>query len=290
MSAPWSKEHYHLRDGKVRWGGHEVKGADPATFEPLNHIWARDARHIYTQNSLNRKADRATFQVLNYLYASDKNHVFYLSGTIKEADAASFRVLDEGRVLSSGLSEKHPEQDWAYSYKGYARDDFQVFHYVLTIGKPSVVRGADLNSFEPVGHGYARDKKHVYYELNQVKGCDPHTAVIWNQYFSGDKKRVCYLTGAIPGVDRASFEVISGMAAKDKHHVYLRGAVVADANPATFRLLTDTCDFIGSDGSNVFFHGEKTPGVDAETFEALGENYFRDKLRVMYYGGTPAHP
>ena len=290
VSVPWSKEHYHLRDGKVRWRGYEVKGADPRTFEPLNHIWARDAKRVYTQHSVNRLADRTTFDVLNYIFAKDKSRVFYLSGWVKEADAASFRVLDQGRILGSGLCEKHSDQDWAYRYKGYGKDNAHVFHYVLTIGKPSVVRGADPDTFEPAGRGYARDRNHVYYESNKVKACDPHAVVFWNDYFCGDAKNVYYLTEAIPGADRISFEVIGGMAAKDGQRVYLRSSVIADAKPATFRLVTDGCDFIGSDGTNVFFHGEKTSGVDAPTFEALGANYFRDKFQVAYHGGTAANP
>ena len=122
VSVPWSNEHYHLRDGKVRWRGYEVKGADPLTFEPLNHIWARDAKRVYTQPSVNKLADRATFEVLNCIFAKDKSRVFYLSGWVKEADAASFRVLDQGRILGSGLCEKNSDQDWAYSYNVISLD------------------------------------------------------------------------------------------------------------------------------------------------------------------------
>jgi hypothetical protein len=127
---------YHIQAGRVLWRHHEVKGADPATFEVLGRFWARDAQHIYTQNSVNRQADRETFQALNYLYAKDKDHAFYLSGVIKEADAATFRVLDEGRHSRPGWLAPAEDDDSGWAFEGFACDAAQVFHYVMTIGKP----------------------------------------------------------------------------------------------------------------------------------------------------------
>jgi hypothetical protein len=85
--------------------------------------------------------------LLNALFAKDQGNVFFLSGKIREAKAATFRALDRGWFIDSWGME---------SYQGYAADREQVFHYVLTIGKPRLIKGADVGSFRVLEHGLCR--------------------------------------------------------------------------------------------------------------------------------------
>jgi hypothetical protein len=74
--------------------------------------------------------------------------------------------------------------------------------------------GVDINSFEPLRHGYARDKTRVYLmgnaTLKTIKGADSQSFQVINQYYSLDKK-----------------------------HVYWRGSLLTDCEPSTYEALND---------------------------------------------------
>lgn len=275
---------YQIRDGRVWYGSSELKGVDLATFEPLGRYWARDAQHVYTQSSVNRNADRETFQVLNHLYTKDKNHAYYLSGIIKEADAATFRVLDEGRYPRPGWPTPSEDSDSGWAFEGFACDATQVFHYVMTIGKPCVLRGADPATFEVLPYSYGRDAKSAYYAKYRLKGSRPATFRLLNQHFAVDDHSVFYGERAIAGADAASFEVLGEYWARDANRVYFQDKLV-DADRTTIELVAD--DFV-RDGARVYkFLGEVLEGADPQTFQPAGGLYFKDRARV-YYNGYPS--
>jgi hypothetical protein len=207
-------------DGKVYWNGATIKGADYDTFEPLSFIWARDKTRIYTYGRPVRGADLETFEVLNALYARDRNRAYYLSGPIKEANAATFRVLDVGWFDSvwPGI----------VSVQGYATDDAQVFHHVLTIGKPRLVKGADVGTFRVVGLGYAVDKARVYYEGVPLLLANPESFRTLGHYYSTDGKRVYYANTLVLGAEADSFQVgpADQLHGFDEKHKYDRHEVV----------------------------------------------------------------
>ncbi len=275
---------YHLQDGRVWWRDHEVKGADAATFEALGRFWARDAQHVYTQTSVNRLADRDTFQVLNVLYAKDKEHAFYSSGIIKEADAATFRVLDEGRRPRPGWPAPSEDSDSGWDFEGFACDATQVFHYVMTIGKPSVLRGADPTTFEVLPHSYGRDSRSVYYERYRLKGARPELFRQLNQHFAVDDHSVFYGERAIVGADATNFEVFGEYWARDANRVYFQDKLV-QADRAKIEWIAD--QFV-RDGERVYgFGGQVLEGADPLTFQPAGGLYFKDWARV-YYTGYPS--
>lgn len=272
---------YNVQDGRVRWGHQEVKGADTATFESLGRTWARDAKHVYTLNSQNRLADRETFEVLNHIYAKDKDHAFCLSGVIKEADAATFRVLDEGRYPHPGWPAPSEDSDSGWVFEGFACDATQVFHYVMTIGKPCVLRGADPATFEVLPYSYGRDAKSVYHEKYRLKGARPEAFRQLNEHFAVDDRSVFYGERAVAGADTASFEVFGRYWAKDANRVYFQDKVV-EADRASIELIAK--DF-ARDGERVYgFEGRVLEGADPLTFQHAGELYFKDWARVYYIG------
>ena len=185
----------------------EIKKANGRTFEPLNHVWAKDDAHIFQRDKLLRTADRQTFHVLNELYAKDVNSVFYTEGQIKDADAETFSAFDADD--EGGL-------------RSYAKDKNNVYHRVFTIGKPVVVRKADPNSFRAVGRGYGIDAKSVFYESTRLKGADPATwSLLPGGHYSRDKTSVYSGPQLVPGADRDSFEVLPGLYfARDRQHYF----------------------------------------------------------------------
>jgi hypothetical protein len=77
----------------------------------------------------------------------------------------------------------------------------------------------------------------------------------------------------LPGADPKTFEVIDGIWAKDKSHVYLRYEQT-DFSPKSFSVLN--CYF--SDGHSVYYDdfpkGTVTVSVDAENFRIIGEEQY----------------
>ena len=151
-------------NGKAYWGKRIISDADYDSFEGLNEIWARDKHRVYTYDRPLRGADRDSFTVLNKIFAKDKNKVYFLSGTIQGANPATFHALDAGWFVSIWNLE---------SCQGYGADDAHVFHYVLTIGKPRLVKGADLPTFRVLQYGFAADKARVYTEGVLLTKADP---------------------------------------------------------------------------------------------------------------------
>lgn len=202
----------------------KIPGADGASFEKLNDTWGKDAKHVYAVGRRVAKADVHSFQVLNPLYARDANHAYYLGGVIKEADAASFQVLDDGvcvREWHNGFG------DLVYSrgsQEGFAADETNVFHYVLTIGKPCVLKKADRKSFEVLRCGFGRDQQNAYYEKTRLQGADPQSFEVIGPLWSRDKKGVFYGGTRLSGADAKSFTILSShdFLAKDASHYYCR--------------------------------------------------------------------
>ena len=282
MSIEWSKEHYHLRDGKVRWRAYEIQGADLNTFEPLNHIWARDVKQVYTQHRVNKLADRATFEVLNYIFAKDRNRVFYLAGWIKEADAKTFRTLDEGR---------QPIPEWArfcrveWNYTGFARDARNAYWDDMMVGKACVLRGADLDSFQVLEHSFAKDKQYVWHARWRLKKAAPETFRILNPSYSTDGRFVYYGEILIPGADPASFVALRDFWARDKGRAYFQRDPIPIADAATFECIDH---HFARDKERLFsYMGHIVTGINPSEFEPIGNDgygrYYRDARRI-YWG------
>jgi hypothetical protein len=217
MDGPEAPEFKKL-NGKVYWGDRVVKGADYHTFTPLNHLWARDSRHIYVYDSRLRGVERDSFLILNPLFAKDRTRVYFLSGTIREASAPTFRALDAGWFLD--------DCDMV-SYQGYGADDMNVFHYVLTVGKPRRIKAADVATFRVLDYGFAVDKAQVYYEGVRLPRAEPAKFRILGHLYSTDDTRVYYLNRPLIGADPATFTVRGKdqLDASDKNQRYYRGEV-----------------------------------------------------------------
>lgn len=135
---------------------------------------------------------------MNKIYAKDKNKVYFLSGSIQDANPAAFRALDAGWFVSSSNLE---------TCQGYGADDANVFHYVLTIGKPRLIKGADLPTFRVLQYGYAMDKARVYDEGVRLPKADPASFRQLGYHYSTDGTRVYYGNTILEGADPGTFQV-----------------------------------------------------------------------------------
>jgi len=265
-------EGYWIQSGKVYWHTKTVKGANPDTLEVFNDTWARDGKRVFSQGSIMRNVDAASFMVLNHLFAKDSSAVYYLGGVVKTADPAGFEVLDAGRY------EEHPGD---YVHAGFARDDKNVFHYVATIGKPSIVRGAKVADFRVIKYDYATDGKAIFNGLSRAKKADPDTFEVLSPHFARDAARVYYVDERVPGAERESFRVIAGMLAADRDHVFYGTEVVDGADPVSL-VVVGPDDYFSKDGQNIYAHGERFDAADASSFVHVGGCYYRDRARVFY--------
>jgi len=195
---PFKEDAWRIEGGKVYWGssGKPVRGADAATFSVFNQIWARDSKRVFVYDTLIRGADADSFEVFNELYARDKNRAYYSCGTIKNADPSTFHALDNGL--------RKTRYRWK-SHSGFAADKDAVYHYTLTIGKPSVLRGADPSTFKPLECDYGIDADRVYFQHTRVSKARPASFRLLGLHYATDGKHIFYGNWIVDGADVASF-------------------------------------------------------------------------------------
>jgi hypothetical protein len=184
------------RNGCVFWREKPITGALPETFVALNHHWGKDANHVYCQDLVLRNADPETFIALNALFAKDRANVYWYRSVIKDADPATFEPIGD-------------DCDWDF-VRGYARDCENVYHAVLTIGKPNKVKSARREMFRALGNGYGTDGTSVFYEMLRLPGADPSSWRYLGQGYSVDERRVFYFNCLLKTVDPRSLEILPG--------------------------------------------------------------------------------
>lgn len=246
-----------------------ILGADPSTFELVNPNdeacrYGRDKHQLYEDGiAVSANIDRASFECLPHggtinaiqlkqdQYTRDKNHIYYLNQPILDADRETFRIL---------------EMD-------FSADDKYAYY------KNQRIEGVDINTFIP--SRYPRNT----------------TAHTWTPLeYSIDKSAVYYRTKRMIGSDPESFrllvdpEVGEHKYVKDKHHVYLDGQIVAQADPATFRFMNERYSAYAKDNKNIYFAGQIVKEADRQSFSWVNDKrnhengYFKDKAHIYYDG------
>jgi hypothetical protein len=135
----------------------------------------------------------------------------------------------------------------------------------------------DIDSFELLDYGYARDRIGAYYHQRPIPGSEGNTFSTLDSHYSKDAKHVFYSDlEAAPGqpVRRstqvrnalaASFVTMESGYAADAAHVYFKGEVLTDA-VSTFRMLQ-----LGyaKTATAVYYTGKLVQGADAASFDVL---------------------
>jgi hypothetical protein len=215
---------YKLFDDKVKYCGHDVRGAHIPTFRFFAGGFAKDHKNCYSSGSKLKNANPATFLALNFTYATDGNRVWTMGGEIKDVDAATFEVCDDGAYTIRG--------DCIVPF-GYGKDKQRVFYYDFD-GKPNCVRKAITATFISLNDGYfGKDQFCVfcgYAALPKVKV--EHWKKIGG-YYSKDNSRVYYFNRLIAGADYDTFAVVPTgkdhyQMARDKNSYYANDRIVSE--------------------------------------------------------------
>ena len=170
-------------------------------------------------------------------------------------------------------------------YRTYSRPHFEMIE-------------VEVSTFESEWDKYAKDKNHVYYKKEILKGVDPETFVEIEYSFFKDSEHV-YKDGVeTDQADPETFKLYSDpdgkdgtmSYAKDAYHVYdaYSGEMFEDADPETFVWISST---LQKDKDHVYFWGGGgsraiIKGINAQTFEQVGQNYYKDRDSVIYIGSA----
>lgn len=179
------KNHVYIRD-------RIIEDADPATFESLDHGYARDKHNVFTEFGQKTKLDRNTVKIISDYYQIDSKGVHYGGGdVIVGADAKTFKVIKD---------EIYPyakDSKVVYCGKTVLKDAdpafFKLMHdsrggYFINTGKDKrnvyflerKIINADAESFRLLENNYARDETHIYYSGKLIEGADADTFKIAN--------------------------------------------------------------------------------------------------------------
>ncbi len=124
-----------------------IKGADPASFQPVNHAWAKDKNHVYEDGIPKAQRCAADFHVIaingSDIWATDSRGLYNANGrrVVKGAESGKFVALNSfwfsnGTLVFSALTERLMPSIDAASFEvlddqGTARDaqfEYYVYH------------------------------------------------------------------------------------------------------------------------------------------------------------------
>lgn len=176
-------------------------------------------------------ADPSTFNIIHEKtnYTRDEKNIFYSNKKVKSVDEKTFHVFVENR------------------HDFYAKDEFGVDKdHVFLYGEK--VEGSHSPSFRFISSYYAADNSSIYFvALDGVKVVTGINAKTIKRFpedssYRATEDAVFYRGLILENAKLQSFEIIkysknnftSTDYSKDKNHVYHAGAILKDADPATF--------------------------------------------------------
>lgn len=193
---------YEIRNGDVFFNGKAIKGIDAETFVGFGGEWYADKNKIFVFGTHRKTIDRGSFEYMNPVFVKDKKAVYDWEDQIKQADPVTFQVLDPGIIVHHRCITTSPD------YMSYARDSKFVYFNNQSIGKTSVLREADVNTFISLRNGYGLDSNNVWFQKFVIKKADSRSWVYLGHDYSTDTKSVFYMERMIENVDHDRFTVI----------------------------------------------------------------------------------
>jgi hypothetical protein len=147
------------------------------------------------------------------------------------------------------------------------------------------IPGADATSFDVLDRGgFAKDRNHVY-QLDRPISNDPAHFELLDGGLSKDSTAVYWTDGGVLSDDPAHFAIVSNndqfLFTKDSRTVEVNGKRIANADPATFRVLLGA---YSQDAGHVFYFSDPIVTADAASFRPLDGPYATDAHRVYWMG------
>jgi hypothetical protein len=129
----------------------------------------------------------------------------------------------------------------------------------------------------------------IYYNVGvgravkNVAGADTSSfQQLKNGEYARDKNHVYWRGEIISNAEPASFELLAGRYAKDSEHVYLDLNVVEGADPKTFQKLPGK-EIWGRDGNDFYYGQEALHVSDPGSFMILNDGWAKDQHCYYYY-------
>lgn len=172
------------------------------------------------------------------------------------------------------IAESYPEQ---YADYLYWTDGEKVF-----FGN-SEIRGADVETFEPLLDAFARDKNNCYLQGGKLKGTDPQTFRCLSFTYAADNKHVWTMVGIIPEADIETFQALDS----GKHALSRRKQFLPDGS---FRIYESFVPHgFAKDKNNVYYYDYQgknkiLKSADAATFVSHDDGYFGHDKNVVFCG------
>ena len=251
---------YFQKGGKI----YPIKNVDAKTFEKINgrsyldNKYYRDKNDVYYFSSDKmlklENADRNSVNELSKNILRDKNNVYFENQQIKGLDVNSFKVIYENRI-------SEPEN--------LIKDKNGV--YYIDENKKTLIKfknnEIDIESFgiaNKMLDDYFKDKNNVYYLED-------------------------YKLHRLDDLDIETYQNISMTRyKKDKNNLYFKWKKVKGANPDDIEIIENNFIKIKNTLYKISnFEGKEAEieplSVDADTFEEIDNNYYRDKNHVYFY-------
>ena len=221
---PKGSEQTFARDAKqVFLNGKVIPGADPATFEIVDHRFTRDAKNVYCNHEVFCD-DPAHFSRVSVNFVKNGHAVYLITqgGKAKDVsrDTANFREISpgaEGVTITPPSIGPRPEKSGDVSAADVAS------------------RGWEMEVV--AGYSFCVDSTQVFVNGNLIEGAQPGSFKILRGGYARDAARLFYFDEPMPdGTDMESFTPLAGGYAKDRARVYYLGKVLEGADAGTFEI------------------------------------------------------
>lgn len=196
-------------------------------------------------------------------------------------------LLCAGLLAAAGALYAQPRE--SYSVSGFPR---QVYY------GDTPVYGADADTFRDLGHGYGKDRYHVYRYGEMLEYVDPETFRVSSRFsadygpagirpsdsdrgYRKDSFGVSFNGIKITGAVSSSFQTLGNGYAKDSFNVYWNGKEVSGAHVFSFENLGDG---YAKDSFNVYWRGREIPDATSFSFKNLGGGYAEDSFNRYFRG------
>lgn len=243
--------------------------ADPKTFKihPQYHEYSYDKNHLYYKGLLVAKTDGSSLKQLNNEYWTTNDAVFSYDQLLPQVDAESFIIFADNRRVTK-------DKNNVYFDNGIQRDvrdplSFQVLN--RDVGKDAV-------------NIYAIDSSKI--KLEPKKESTSFQIIDANNNISKDKDHIYHREIIVEGADIDSFQLLSNEIGYAKDHAKIfwldwRSNWVLDVDFQTFKVDAINPKW-AKDQDDIFYEGKKVEGLDAKTFEVLGQKYFKDISGIYF--------
>lgn len=250
-----------------------LRDVDPASFTSLENGYARDKKNAWFQGVPFKVNDVASLASIDIHFAKDDQVAYLNLRPIAGSHGKSFELTDRNFA-------KDESNIFYYGYTGEGqhnicilpcdRPSFQILDYRYSKDKIKVfflgfvIKDADGSTFEMLEEDYAKDKNAVYFESRKIGGADPKTFFVYKENgefghdvsYAKDQASVYMDDKKVKDADVITFEVLAENYGRDSKHVYYKGKIVPNADPASYKVYPfDMGNADSEDAKNKYHEG-----------------------------------